>query len=344
MSDALETYVRALPKAELHLHIEGTLEPEMMFSLAQKHGIQLPYASIEEVRRAYDFQDLQSFLDLYYAGADVLRDEDDFYAMTWAYLQKAHADGTVHVEIFFDPQTHTARGIAYETVLRGIHGALTQAQRSWGMTHRLILCFLRHLSEDEAQAALDAALPYREYIAGVGLDSSEQGHPPAKFARVFERARALGLAPVAHAGEEGPAAYIYEALDLLKVVRIDHGVRCEEDPQLVAQLARTRVPLTVCPLSNLRLCVVRSMEEHNLGRLLGQGLCVTINSDDPAYFGGYLVDNYLAVARSLKLDHAQLAQLARNSFEASLLGAAEKQVWMARVNSVFAAGRPESVH
>jgi len=344
MSDALETYVRALPKAELHLHIEGTLEPEMMFALAQKHGVELPYASIEDLRRAYDFQDLQSFLDLYFAGANVLRDEDDFYAMTWAYLQKAHADGTVHVEIFFDPQTHTARGIAYETVLRGIHGALAQAQRSWGMTHRLIPCFLRHLSEEDAQAALDAALPYREYIAGVGLDSSEQGHPPSKFARVFERARSLGLVPVAHAGEEGPAAYIHEALDLLKVTRIDHGVRCEEDPELVARLARTRIPLTVCPLSNVRLCVVSRMDDHNIGRLLGQGLCVTINSDDPAYFGGYLVDNYVAVARSLKLDRAQLAQLARNSFEASLLGAAEKQAWMARVNSVFAASQPGSVH
>lgn len=327
-----ETYLRGLPKAELHLHIEGTLEPEMVFALAAKHGVSLPYASVAALRRAYDFHDLQSFLDLYYAGADVLRDEADFHAMTHAYLQRAHADGVVHVEIFFDPQTHTERGIGIGTVIAGITRALADGEREFGISHRLILCFLRHLSEAEAQATLDQALPYREHIAGIGLDSSERGHPPAKFERVFARARALGLALVAHAGEEGPAEYIREALDRLHVSRIDHGVHCDQDPQLVARLARERIPLTVCPLSNTRLKVYERMEQHNLRRLLEQGLCITINSDDPAYFGGYVVDNYLAIQRSLGLSRAQLKQLAKNSFEASWLDAADKQRWMAAVD------------
>jgi len=332
-SSALGAFVRALPKAELHVHIEGTLEPELTFALARKHGVALQYDSVAALRAAYDFTDLQSFLDLYYAGADVLRDEDDFYALTAAYLQRAHADGVVHVEIFFDPQTHTARGIAFETVLNGIRRALAEADRTWGLTHRLILCFLRHLSEEDAQRTLDQALPYRHLIAGVGLDSSDGGHPPSQFVTVFERARAAGFGAVAHAGEEGPPAYIREALDLLRVSRIDHGVRCEEDPALVARLARERVPLTVCPLSNTRLRVFARMEDHNIGRLLAQGLCVTINSDDPAYFGGYIADNYLAVQRALNLSPVALARIAKNSFEAAWLAEADQRRWIAGVDA-----------
>lgn len=336
----IDSYLRGLPKAELHLHIEGTLEPEMVFALAARHGVALPYASVEALRRAYDFDDLQSFLDLYYAGADVLRDEDDFHAMTYAYLRRAQADGVVHVEIFFDPQTHTQRGIDIGVVIGGITRALADGERDFGISHRLILCFLRHLSEAEAEATLDQALPYLGLIAGVGLDSSERGHPPSKFARVFARARGLGLACVAHAGEEGPADYITEALDLLQVCRIDHGVRCDEDPQLVARLARERMPLTVCPLSNTKLKVYPRMEQHNLRRLLEQGLCITISSDDPAYFGGYVVDNYRAVQQALGLGGAQLAQLAKNSFEASWLEPAAKQRW---IDAVERCAAPASI-
>ncbi len=332
----LRNYVRALPKAELHLHIEGSLEPEMVFALAQKHGVKLPYATVDALRAAYDFSDLQSFLDLYYAGANVLRDEDDFHAMTAAYLRRAHADGVVHAEIFFDPQTHTDRGIDIGVVFRGITRALQDAEREFGMSSRLILCFLRHLSEEAAIKTLDAALPYKEHFVAVGLDSSEKGHPPSKFARVFERARAAGLLTVAHAGEEGPPAYIREAIDLLKVSRIDHGVRCSEDPALVAELAASRMPLTVCPLSNVRLKVYNDMRQHNIGQLLKQGLCVTVNSDDPAYFGGYVLDNYVAIAEALDLSKAQLAQLARNSFEASFLDAASKQKWLLRIDTLAA--------
>lgn len=330
---ALSHLIRALPKAELHVHIEGTLEPELTFALARKHGVRLPYKSVHALRQAYDFDDLQSFLDLYYAGADVLREESDFYALTRAYLQRARVDGVVHAEIFFDPQTHTARGVAFADVLSGIHRALAEAERAWGLTHRLILCFLRHLSEEDAQRTLDQALPYRHLIAGVGLDSSEVGHPPSKFVTVFERARAAGFAAVAHAGEEGPPAYIREALDLLQVSRIDHGVRCEEDAELVARLARERVPLTVCPLSNTRLKVFARMEDHNIGRLLARGLCVTINSDDPAYFGGYIADNYLAVQRALNLSPVSLARIAKNSFEAAWLADADKRRWIAGVDA-----------
>ena len=333
---AITQLIRDLPKAELHVHIEGTLEPEMIFSLAEKHGIRLPYASVEALRQAYDFRDLQSFLDLYYVGADVLRDEADFHALTSAYLARAHADGVVHAEIFFDPQTHTQRQIPFAVVVSGIHRALREAERDWGMTSRLILCFLRHLSEADAQRTLDEALPYRALIDGVGLDSSELGHPPSKFQAVFARARAAGFQAVAHAGEEGPAAYIREALDLLQVSRIDHGVQCEQDPALVARLARERIPLTVCPLSNTRLKVFAQMADHNIGRLLAQGVCVTINSDDPAYFGGYLVDNYLAVQRALGWSPADLAQVARNGFEASWLPEEEKQHWMTAVDDCLA--------
>lgn len=319
-----EAFIRAIPKAELHLHIEGSLEPGLAFELARKHGIALPYPSVEALSAAYDFDSLQSFLDLYYACADVLRDADDFRALTAAYLDRAHADGVVHAEIFFDPQTHTARGIAFDTVMQGLTAACDAARARWGMTTRLILCFLRHLPAEDAERTLDQCLPWKERIVAVGLDSSERGHPPAKFQGVFDRARALGFLTVAHAGEEGPPAYITEALDLLKVARIDHGVRCEEDPALVERLARAAVPLTVCPLSNVRLCVVRRMEDHNLLRLLRRGLVVTINSDDPAYFGGYIADNFLAAQRALGLTRDDIVTLAANSLRASFLAPEDK--------------------
>ena len=326
-------FIRGIPKAELHLHIEGTLEPELTFQLARKHGVTLKYPTVEALRAAYDFSDLQSFLDLYYAGADVLRDEEDFHALTMAYLRRAHADGVVHVEIFFDPQTHTDRGIAFATVLHGIRRALDDGEREFGITHRLILCFLRHLSADAAMATLEQALPYKEAIVAVGLDSSERGHPPAKFAAVFERARREGFFTVAHAGEEGPPAYIAEALDLLQVARIDHGVRCEEDPALVARLARTRVPLTVCPLSNVKLRVYKRIEDHNLKRLLEAGLCVTVNSDDPAYFGGYIAANFDAVRVGLGLSREDMRKLAANSIEASFLSAMDKARWQEKIEA-----------
>ena len=328
---SMESFIRRIPKAELHLHIEGTLEPEMMFELARKHRLALPYASVEQLRQAYSFSNLQSFLDIYYQGADVLRDEDDFHALTSAYVRRAHADGVVHAEIFFDPQAHTARGVPFATVIGGIHSALEEARRALGITHRLILCFLRHLSAQDAMTTLEQALPHVCAITAVGLDSSEAGHPPSKFAEVFARARSEGLLTVAHAGEEGPPEYVSEALDLLQVKRVDHGVRSAEDPALLARLVRDRVPLTVCPLSNVRLRVFDRMEDHNLKRLLRQGLCVTVNSDDPAYFGGYVAENYLAAFRALVLSRADIVQLASNSFEASFLPQAEKEGWLAQV-------------
>jgi adenosine deaminase len=330
----LEAFVRALPKAELHLHIEGSLEPEMVFELARKHGIGLKYATVGDLRAAYDFRDLQSFLDIYYACADVLRDEEDFYLMTRAYLRRAHADGVVHAEIFFDPQTHTARGIPMATVINGIDRAMMEADRDYGLTSKLILCFLRHLSESEAIDTYQQALPYRRLIAAVGLDSAEAGNPPAKFARVFARARADGLLAVAHAGEEGPPEYIYAAMDVLKVSRIDHGVRCDRNALLLRRLAEQKMPLTVCPLSNVRLKVFPRMEDHNLKLLLERGVRVTVNSDDPAYFGGYVLDNYMAAAKALKLAPAQLVQLARNSIEASFLELSAKQAWQQRIDEV----------
>jgi adenine deaminase len=281
---------------------------------------------------SYRFSNLQSFLDIYYDGAAVLRDADDFHALTQGYLQKAHAQGVVHAEIFFDPQTHTARGIALSTVLDGLYRACSEAERKLGVTSRLILCFLRHLSADEAMRTLEEALPYKNIIAAVGLDSSESGHPPAKFAKVFARARHEGLAAVAHAGEEGPPSYIYEALDILKVRRVDHGVRCEEDPLLLGRLARERVPLTVCPLSNVKLKVFERIEDHNLKRLLDHGVCVTVNSDDPAYFGGYVLENYLAVHSGLGLSQKDLTVLARNSIEASFMADSAKQRWFAAID------------
>jgi len=328
---ARERLIRRLPKVELHLHIEGTLEPEMMFSLASKHGIALPYRTADEVRAAYNFSDLQSFLDLYYAGCNVLRDRRDFYALAMAYFTRAHADNVVHAELFFDPQTHTARNIPLEVVIGGLRDAAEDALRRYGISSELILCFLRHLPEADALATLDAALAFRSDFVGVGLDSGERGNPPSKFERVFARARGLGLHPVAHAGEEGPAAYIHEALELLKAERIDHGVRCDEDPSLVDRLVREQIPLTVCPLSNLKLCVVRDLTDHNFARLLRRGVAVTINSDDPAYFGGYIADNYRATAAALDLTAAELVTVAENAARASFLPATAKAALLGRI-------------
>lgn len=321
----MDDYIADLPKAELHLHIEGTLEPELMFELAERNGVRLTYPSVEALRAAYEFEDLQSFLDIYYQGAQVLRDEQDFYDLTWAYLERAHAQNVRHSEIFFDPQTHTERGIAFETVLSGIHGALEDARRKLGVSSRLIACFLRHLSAEAAMETLEQVLPHRERIVAVGLDSAERGNPPRRFTAVFERARKAGFLTVAHAGEEGPPEYIRQALDLLKVSRVDHGVRCIEDPSLVERLREERVPLTVCPLSNVKLRVFDTIEHHNLKRLLDLGLCVTVNSDDPAYFGGYITENYLAVARGLGLEPKDIHRLARNAFQASFLEEPERR-------------------
>lgn len=311
--------IEQLPKAELHLHIEGTLEPELMMKLAARNNIQLPYASIEEIRSAYQFDNLQSFLDVYHLGTQVLLTEQDFYDMTWAYLERVAKDNVRHVELFTDTQTHTDRGIPMATVFDGIDRALRDGEATFGITSQQILCFLRHLSEDAAMSTLDEALEHRSKFAAIGLASSEMGHPPAKFQRVFERAQALGIPAVAHAGEEGPPEYIIEALDLLHVVRIDHGVRCLENPKLVERLVAEQVPLTVCPLSNIALCVFDSMEAHNFRQLLDAGLKVTINSDDPAYFGGYMNDNYLATQRAQNLTHAELIYVTRNAFEAAFM-------------------------
>lgn len=326
--------IRALPKAELHVHIEGTFEPGLMFEIAQRNQIAIPYQSVEEVKQAYNFHNLQSFLDIYYAGANVLIHEQDFYDLAWAYFEKCAADHVVHTEMFFDPQTHTDRGIAFATVINGLQRACDDAQRKLGISSRLIMCFLRHLSEEAAFETLEQALPFKAQIIAVGLDSSELGHPPSKFERVFAKARELGFLTVAHAGEEGPAEYVWEALDLLKVNRIDHGVRSEEDPQLMQRLIAEKMPLTVCPLSNLKLCVVNDMAEHNIRRLLQQGVQVTVNSDDPSYFGGYMNDNFIAVAEALELSNEELKQLAVNSFEASFISDAEKQQWKAQIEKL----------
>ena len=326
-------FIAALPKAELHLHIEGSLEPELMFTLAQRNAVAIPFASVEEVRAAYAFSNLQDFLDIYYQGMGVLHTEQDFYDLTDAYLARAHADAVRHVEIFFDPQGHTERGIAFKTVIAGITRALDDAKTEHGITSKLIMCFLRHLSEADAEATLDEALPFLDRIEGVGLDSSEVGHPPAKFERVFARARGLGLRIVAHAGEEGPPAYVHEALDLLKVDRIDHGNRSLEDPALVARLAAEGMTLTVCPLSNLKLCVVGDIAGHPLRTMLDAGLHVTVNSDDPSYFGGYVNANYQAVADALDLSKDELLTLARNSFTGSFLGDADKAKHLAAIDA-----------
>ncbi|MEO8125193.1 MAG: adenosine deaminase [Burkholderiales bacterium] len=333
----LPVLLRAMPKAELHLHIEGSLEPELIFRLAQRNGVTLPYPSVDALRAAYAFTDLQTFLDIYYAGASVLLKEEDFFDMAWAYFERAAADNIVHAEIFFDPQTHTARGVALEAVIKGLDHACRRAHSELGISAKLILCFLRHLSEDDALATLEAAMPWRHHFIGVGLDSSERGNPPEKFARVFSKARAAGLHLVAHAGEEGPPEYIRAALDVLKVERIDHGVRCTEDVALVTRLARERMPLTVCPLSNVKLRVFPTLADHNLPALLDAGLCATINSDDPAYFGGYLNQNFVETFAALpQLGARDAYTLARNSFEASFAPDADKARWVTALDHSFA--------
>jgi len=333
----LPELLRRMPKAELHIHIEGSLEPELIFALAARNGVKLPYASVEELRRAYAFTNLQSFLDIYYAGASVLLKERDFYDMAWAYLERAAADNVVHTEMFFDPQTHTARGVSIETVIGGLHRACADAQLTLGVDASLIMCFLRHLSEEEAFETLEQALPLRAKFIGVGLDSSEVGHPPEKFARVFARCRELGLHLVAHAGEEGPPAYVWTALDLLKVERVDHGVQSTKDPALMERLARDRIPLTVCPLSNLKLCVFPNLDQHNLGELLDAGLVATVNSDDPAYFGGHINDNFVQTFAATGLSAQHAYQLAKNSFEASFIDSKQKQRYYDQLDATFAA-------
>lgn len=317
-------FIQNLPKVELHLHIEGSLEPELMFELAKRNHVEIPFNSPDEVKAAYQFTNLQSFLDIYYQGANVLITEQDFFDLTWAYLQRCKQDNVIHTEIFFDPQTHTDRGIAFETVINGITKALTQAKEELNISSQLIMCFLRHLSEEQAIETLKQALPYKKHIIGVGLDSSEKGHPPEKFARVFDMAKQEGFLAVAHAGEEGPAQNIIDAMNMLHVQRVDHGVRCVEDPKLVENLIDSRMPLTVCPLSNTKLKVFNEMKDHNIVALLKQGLCVTINSDDPAYFGGYMTDNFVAVAEALPTTKEDLAQFTLNAIEASFISDEEK--------------------
>jgi adenosine deaminase len=331
-----ESFIRGLPKAELHLHLEGSFEPEQMFAIARRNKADIPFNSVEEVRAAYRFSNLQDFLDIYYRSADVLRTEEDFYELTLAYLKRAAADNVRHTEVFFDPQSHTARGVAFGTVAEGILKALADGEARFGVTSKLILCFLRHLSEEDAFATLRQAEPYLDRIAGVGLDSSELGHPPSKFARVFAAARERGLRLAAHAGEEGPAAYVWEALDLLHVDRIDHGNRSLDDPKLVARLAAEQMTLTVCPLSNLKLCVVKDLKDHPLKRMLDLGLRATVNSDDPAYFGGTVNDNFFAVADALSLTEAEIVTLAKNSFLGSFLSDAEKARHLAAVDTYAA--------
>jgi adenosine deaminase len=338
ISADLARLLHTLPKAELHVHIEGTLEPELIFALARRNQVPLAYANVDALRAAYQFSDLQSFLDVYYAGASVLREADDFEDMMFAYLRRAAEDRVLRAEVFFDPQTHTARGVPFAAVIDGLSAGIERGRRELGVDAVLLLCFLRHLSEEAAFETLEQAQPHLERIVGVGLDSSERDHPPEKFERVFARCGELGLHRVAHAGEEGPPAYIRDALDRLGAERIDHGVRCTEEPALVQRLARERVPLTVCPLSNVKLRVFDRMQQHNLAALLDAGLCVTINSDDPAYFGGYVVDNWIAAFEALPqltLQHAW--QLAANSFEASFADAASKRQWRAALDASFAA-------
>ena len=337
----LERFIERMPKAELHIHIEGSLEPEQMFEFAGRNGLRLPFKSVDEVREAYQFTDLQSFLQLYYQGVRVLVHERDFYDLTWAYFSKAHSQNLRHVEMFFDPQAHTGRGIAFETVISGIHHAMLDAKQRVGISSKLVMCFLRDLSEQAAMATLQQALPFKDRIFAVGLDSSEVGHPPDKFSRVFDEAREQGFLTVAHAGEEGPPEYIWQALDRLKVSHIDHGVRCIEDPDRTARLAAAGIPLTVCPLSNVKLRVFESIEKHNLKQLLDRGLCVTINSDDPAYFGGYLTENYLAVQKALSLDRNDIYCLARNSFQAAFLRPDEKQIFLDELDNYLSQNQNE---
>ena len=332
---ALMSLIARLPKVELHMHIEGSLEPELMFAIAERNGVALKYASVDAVREAYHFSNLQSFLDIYYEACGVLLHAQDFYDVTTAYLQRAHAQHVLHTELFFDPQTHTQRGVPFATVISGIRRALVEGERVYGITSRLIMCFLRHLSAESAFDTLEQALPYQEHITAVGLDSYEVDHPPTQFAEVFERARQHGFLTVAHAGEEGPAEYIWQALNLLHVSRIDHGVHCTDDAALVRELVSRQVPLTVCPLSNVKLGVFTRLEEHNLRQMLEKGLCVTVNSDDPAYFGGYIAENFIAAQRALQLTAGQIYQLARNAIQGAFLPDTEKQTLVDRAAAVY---------
>jgi adenine deaminase len=330
--NSLDQFIQGIPKAELHVHIEGTFEPELMFAIAQRNQVPIRFNSVDELRRAYNFSNLQDFLDIYYEGAKVLLYEQDFYDLTISYLQKLHDQNVVHVEMFFDPQTHTDRGVAFSTVIDGIWRALKDAEAKWGLSSSLIMCFLRHLDEASAFRTLEQAMPYRDRIIGVGLDSSELGNPPSKFERVFAKASEQGLLLVAHAGEEGPAEYIWEALDLLKIVRLDHGNRCLDDDRLVDELVRRQMALTLCPLSNLKLCVVKDLRQHNLKRMLERGLLVTVNSDDPAYFGGGVNDNYSQTAAAIGLTRADIYTLAKNSFIGSFMNQEDKQKYLQAVD------------
>ena len=332
---SIHNFIEGIPKAELHLHIEGTFEPDLMFEIARRNNISINYKSVDELKKAYNFNNLQEFLDIYYAGASVLIYEQDFYDLTWAYLTKVHEQNLVHTEIFFDPQTHTDRGISFDTVIQGIHSALEDAKEKLGISSQLIMCFLRHLDEVAAFDTLEQALPYKEWIAGVGLDSSEMGHPPSKFENVFSKALDEGFITVAHAGEEGPAAYVWEAINLLKISRIDHGNRSLEDDQLIKHIVEKQIPLTVCPLSNLALKVVEDLKDHPMLQLMEAGLMVTINSDDPAYFGGYMNENYIQIAAALNLSKKQITELAKNSFKASFLSDVEKEKLMNQVEDYY---------
>ncbi|HIC37854.1 MAG TPA: adenosine deaminase [Candidatus Marinimicrobia bacterium] len=332
---SIHNFIEGIPKAELHLHIEGTFEPDLMFEIARRNNISINFKSVDELKKAYNFNNLQEFLDIYYAGASVLIYEQDFYDLTWAYLTKVHEQNLVHTEIFFDPQTHTDRGISFDTVIQGIHSALEDAKEKLGISSQLIMCFLRHLDEVAAFDTLEQALPYKEWIAGVGLDSSEMGHPPSKFENVFSKALDEGFITVAHAGEEGPAAYVWEAINLLKISRIDHGNRSLEDDQLIKHIVEKQIPLTVCPLSNLELKVVDDLKDHPMLQLMEAGLMVTINSDDPAYFGGYMNENYIQIAAALNLSKKQITELAKNSFKASFLSDVEKEKLMNQVEDYY---------
>lgn len=335
MNPALKTFIEKLPKTELHLHLEGSFEPELMFEIAKRNDLKIKYDSVEEIKAAYNFNNLQEFLDIYYAGANVLITQQDFYDLTWAYLTKVHSQNVVHVEVFFDPQTHTDRGVPFETVIRGIKSALEDGKNQLGISYQLIMSFLRHLDEASAFKTLEQCIPYKEWISAVGLDSSELGNPPSKFERVFEAAQKEGFKTVAHAGEEGPASYIWEALDLLNVCRIDHGNRCLDDDELVTRLVKEQMPLTLCPLSNLELKVVPDLRDHPLIEMMNKGLLPTIHSDDPAYFGGYMNENFIAVAEALKMNERQLADLAINGFKASWLSQEDKKRWTSKIEVLF---------
>ena len=331
----INNFIEGIPKAELHLHIEGTFEPELMFKIAQRNNIPINYNSIDELKKAYNFNNLQEFLDIYYAGAKVLIHIQDFYDLTWAYLTKVHEQNIIHTEIFFDPQTHTDRGVSFNTVIQGIHSALEDGKEKLGISSKLIMCFLRHLDEAAAFETLNQALPYKNWIAGVGLDSSEMGHPPSKFERVFSKAREEGFITVAHAGEDGPAEYVWEAINLLKVSRIDHGNQSLDDDQLIKHIAEKQIPLTVCPLSNLELKVVNDLKDHPLMKLMEAGLMVTINSDDPAYFGGYVNENYTCIASALNLSKKQITELAKNSIKSSFLPDGDKEKIIMQIEEYY---------